>query len=195
MIKAIKNSSKLCPHLHIPIQSGDDAVLKRMRRSYTHKRYLSLIQSAKKEIKGLAVTTDVIIGFPAETEAQFKNTVSLVKAIKPLKVHIFPYSPRPGTAAAGFSGQIAPEIIKDRMSRLKLIAEVASVDFRKQFVNINVDVLIEGPVRDDPKYLEGFTENYIKVFIPKRSYIRNDLIRVRLKEIIGDAMLAESCVA
>ncbi len=193
LINVMKKSDKLCPHLHIPIQSGDDLILKRMRRSYTRKRYLALIQRAKNEIKDLAVTTDVIVGFPGETQAQFNNTVSLIKAIKPLKVHIFPYSHRPGTIAAEFPGQIAPRMIKDRALLLKHVADKLSVNFREQFITKSADVLIEAATGPDFSHWEGYTSNYIKVIIPKKAQILNNVIPVRLKKIMNDAVLGRFC--
>jgi threonylcarbamoyladenosine tRNA methylthiotransferase MtaB len=193
LVNAIKKSDKLCPHLHIPIQSGDDAILKRMRRGYTRKHYLGLIQRVKKEIKGLAVTTDVIVGFPGETQDQFNNTVSLVRTIKPLKVHIFPYSHRPATYAAKFPGQVPLEIIKDRVNCLTRIAQDLSLSFRREFINKDADVLIEGTAKFDPGYWEGFTRNYIKVMISKKAGMRGNPVPVKLKKIADSFVFAEPC--
>lgn len=193
LVDVMNKSAKICPHLHVPIQSGDDVILKRMHRSYTQRDYLSLIRKAKKAVKGLSITTDVIVGFPGETEAQFENTISLVKAIEPLKVHIFPYSQRAGTLAANFANAVPGAVIRQRISRLKSIAENLSFEFKRQFINKAVLVLIEGQSKAAPDCWEGYTGNYIKVIVSAKSHMFNKMARVKLKSVAKEAMLAEFC--
>jgi len=191
LINHLKASKKLCRHLHIPIQSGDDKILKKMNRKYTNKKYQALISRIKRKVKGVAITTDCLLGFPTETDNNFKNTVNLVKKIMPLKTHIFPYSVRPGTKAAGFSGLIDPKIIKDRCKRLENIANICRKKFMQKFIAKKTSVLIEGSVKGDLNFLEGLTDNYLKVKLPYKLGLKNKIVQVKLKRIIKDNFIAE----
>ena len=134
LITKMAESKKLCPHLHIPIQSGDDKILKEMRRRYTRSYYIKLVKRIKRKIPGLSLTTDCLVGFPGETERNFKNTLGLIKCIVPLKVHIFPYSRREGTLAGSkLSGGIPPLVMKRRIDSLKSCAEACARDYKENF--------------------------------------------------------------
>ncbi len=193
LIKKMSQSKKLCRHLHIPIQSGDDEILKKMNRKYTHKSYLGLINIIKKAVPGVAITTDVLVGFPGEGENNFQNTVRLVKKIMPLRVHIFPFSSREGTAAANLKDEINPQIIKERIARLKDITEGLSLKYRRQFLGKKIDVLVEGCSKIKPDYLEAYTDNYIKVLIKGDSGLKNKLVCVKLRKVTKDYSLADLC--
>ncbi len=191
LIKRIAGSEKLCRHLHIPIQSGDDSILKRMNRKYTGEKYRSLISRIKRSIPGIAITTDCLVGFSGETEANFKSTVEMVKDILPLKTHIFPYSARPGTKAANFSGAIDPETIKVRCAKLERVSRECRYRFMREFLGKEGLILIEGPVKGETGCLEGLTDNYLKVKLPFRPGLRNKFCRVKLRYIVGDGFLGE----
>lgn len=156
------SASLVCPHLHIPLQSGDDRILKMMNRRYTCKEYLGLIEKIKKRVKDAAITTDVLAGFPGEEEKHFQNTVICLKEIIPLRAHIFPFSPRPGTMAAGLSGQARPEVVKKRVETLKTLAEELSFRFRNGFLGRELRVLVEG--RQGERFC-GYADNYIRVTV------------------------------
>lgn len=193
LIRKMKNSKKLCPHLHIPIQSGDDEVLKKMRRKYTSKGYFNLIRRIKKQIPDIAITTDVLVGFPGEKEDNFRNTLALIKKITPLKVHIFPYSEREGTAAASnLKEEVAPEVIKERILLLKSIADRCSLKYRNRFLGKKLDVLIEGNFKDDSFLWEAHTDNYLRVLIRSNKDLKNRVIHPRLIRIKNESILA-SC--
>ena len=182
---------KLCPHLHIPIQSGDDKILKRMNRKYCRDDYLNLIRKLKRQIPQIAITTDVLVGFPAEDESNFQNTLDLVKEISPLKVHIFPYSKRGWTSAAdNLKDEVKSDIIKKRALRLKGLADACALKYKKQFLNKNMPVLIECRSKDKPDSWEGYTDNYLKVLIKSNLELKNQLIPLKLKEIDRDFVLA-----
>ena len=191
LISKIGKSQKLCRHLHIPIQSGDDHILKKMNRSYDRNTYLTLVKSLKKRIPGIAITTDCLVGFPGEGEINFRNTLDLVKKILPLKVHIFPYSRREGTAAVNLKDEVSPDIIKERISRLKNAAKQCSYDYRKQFLNSDMDVLMESASRAPGNSWEGHTDNYIKVLVKSSLDLNNKLIAARLKKICDDFCQAD----
>ncbi|MHB8155660.1 MAG: MiaB/RimO family radical SAM methylthiotransferase [Candidatus Omnitrophota bacterium] len=191
LIKHMQQSRKLCRHLHIPMQSGDDHILKLMHRKYSRKKYENLIARLKSRIPGVSVTTDCLIGFPGETEDNFQNTVDLVRKIMPLKVHCFPYSRRPGTKAENFSGLVNPKIIRMRCDRLAEVAKECCKKFMQQFLDQNVDVLIEGKAKDNPGLLEGLTDNYLKVKLLFRPNLGNLIVRARLKSIRQNSFIGE----
>jgi len=190
LIQRIAQSKKICRHLHIPIQSGDDEVLKKMNRRYTRHAYIRLIKKIKSKIPGVAITTDVLLGFPGESENNFKNTVDLIKKIQPLRVHIFPYSRRNGTPAALLKDMVNPHLIKERVLMLTGVSKECALAYKKKFLNKNMDVLIESRSRGDDKYWEGYTGNYIKVLVKSEKDLNNQMVRVRLREIKGDCIEA-----
>lgn len=181
---AAVNSPKVCAHLHIPLQSADDKILNRMNRHYTQKGYLSLIAKIKKRIKDVAITTDVLVGFPAETEKNFRNTVNCLKEILPLRTHIFSFSPRKDTAAFDYQPRIESQVVKQRASLLKQVAAECSYKFRKRFLGKDLTVLIESqPDKENGKFL-GYSENYIRVNVEgaaKKDV--NRLIQVKVKTV------------
>ena len=191
LIKRLQASKKLCGHLHIPIQSGDDYILKRMNRHYTQQKYQNLIVRLRRSIPQLSITTDCLVGFPGETEANFENTINLVQKIKPLKVHVFPYSLRLGTQAANFSGLVDPRIVSERCKRLEKVAQLCRERFMHKFIGKQVSVLIEGIAKDDTHLLEGLTHNYLKVSLPFKPGLKNKIVQVRLKCIAGDSFVGE----
>jgi threonylcarbamoyladenosine tRNA methylthiotransferase MtaB len=182
LIDKMSKSEKLCRHLHIPIQSGDDQVLKDMNRSYTGQDYLRLIRKIRKKIPMIAITTDCLVGFPSEKEENFRNTLELLRLIKPSRTHIFPYSKRSGTQAAlRFKDQVAPTEIKNRIRRLEDIAKKSAASYKKKFVGKTVDVLVEGLFKQGRDLWEGYTDTYIKVLLKSRKAdLKNKLVRVKL---------------
>jgi threonylcarbamoyladenosine tRNA methylthiotransferase MtaB len=184
LIRKMASSGKLCRHLHIPVQSGDNKILKKMNRKYTRRDYLFLIGKLKKHIPGIAITTDALVGFPGETEENFRNTVNLIQEIIPLKTHIFPYSKRPGTAAAvKFKEDINPVILKERIKRLKNTADECALKFKKRFMGKTMNVLVEGVSAKIPFAWEGYGDNYIKALVKSKKDLRNKVVRVRLSRM------------
>ena len=191
LIKCLASSKKLCRHLHIPVQSGDDGILKRMNRKYTSQKYQNLISRIKHNIPGVSITTDCLVGFPGETEANFDNTVNLVKKILPLKVHIFPYSRRLGTKAANFSGMVDAKTIKSRCAKLEKVSKECQYKFMRDFIGKKVSVLIEGISKSEAGYLEGLTDNYLKARVPFKPDLKNKIAQVKLKRIDEDSFIGE----
>jgi threonylcarbamoyladenosine tRNA methylthiotransferase MtaB len=180
LIEKLRRSGKLCRHLHIPIQSGDNRVLKKMHRHYARDDYLKLVKKLKSRIPGIAITTDVLVGFPGESAKDFQNTLDLVKKIKPLKVHIFPYSKREGTAAAQAVDQEVPlKIIQERIRILKKLADRCALDFKRRFLGKKIEVLFEEELKDAPGWWRGYTDNYILVKYRSGSNLKNKLVRGR----------------
>lgn len=180
LIGTMKAQGKLCPHLHIPLQSGDDRILARMSRPYTAARYCSLIRKLRKAVAEFSLTTDVIVGFPGETESAFRHTQMLIRDLQPLKAHIFPFSPRPGTAAAGMSGHVAPEEVRERILRLEETAQRAGAEFRSRFAGKRMEVLVEGRSRTQPGCWQGYTRNYLEVTVKDCRRLANTLRMVRI---------------
>lgn len=193
LIKKIAASTKLCRHLHIPIQSGDDEILKKMKRKFSQAGYISLLGKIKKKIPGIAITTDCLVGFPGETEENFRNTMNLVKKILPLKVHIFPYSRREGTLAAYEKTQMPSLVLKERIRRLKNIANSCALNYKKKFLGKKTEVLIEGRIKLKPNYWQGYTDNYLKVIIKSKANLKARIIPVRLKKIEDDYFMGNLC--
>jgi len=193
LVRKLAKSKKMCRHLHIPLQSGDDEILKKMNRKCSRQDYLNFMQKIRNNISEVAITTDVMVGFPGENDINFKNTVDLVKEILPLKVHIFPYSPRQGTAAYDLKDRISPLEIRKRTAGLRDIAHTCSLTYQQQFLNKKMRVLIEERSQEDKDYWKGYTDNYLQVRIKSVRNLKNQIILCRLKKIFKDYILADFC--
>lgn len=189
LIKKLACSQKLCPHLHIPVQSADDLILRKMNRYYTSADYLSLFKRLKTAVPGIAISTDILVGFPQETEEQFQNTLALIKKLSPVRTHIFPYSERKRTPAASYDGKINANIIAQRITRIRKIAQESSISYKKSFLNKKIKVLIEERAKDTPHFWQGYSDNYIRVRVKSGANLRNQLALVKLQRITkgGDA--------
>jgi len=188
LIRKIAGSAKLCKHLHIPLQSGDSRILKQMNRRYSGDFYLNLIKKIKKRIPLIAITTDVMVGFPGETEANFKNTLDLVKSINPLKVHIFPYSRREGTAASKSGCAVLDtKILKDRVERLASFSDKCASQYKAQFLGKKLAVLIERRVKNQRNMWEGYSDNYIKFQVKSKRDLKNKIIYLKMLQVVKDA--------
>lgn len=160
MIELWKSEPRLCRHFHLSLQSGSDSVLERMGRPYTAERYLELVQKIKKSMPDLALTTDIIVGFPGETEKEFAETCDFVKQVGFAKLHVFRYSKRVGTRAAEMSDQVPAEVKKARSESLIKIGEVLRNDFVGKCMDKEVEVLFE---EKKGEYWYGLSSNYIRV--------------------------------
>jgi threonylcarbamoyladenosine tRNA methylthiotransferase MtaB len=179
---------RLCRHLHLSLQSGSTATLRRMRRPYTAESYLDLLARVRMAIPGVAITTDVIVGFPGETEAEFAESLATVKAAAFAKVHVFPFSTRPGTEAETMSGQVAPDKKKERMPRMLAVAAQAEQDFHRAHLGTRATVLWERP-RDGMGH--GLTDNYLRVLSAEGAGLWNRFSEVELVGIAEDGLRGE----
>lgn len=149
----------VCPHLHLPLQSGDAQVLERMRRPYTPEAFLAVVERARERLDRPAVTTDVMVGFPAETDEQFEHTLALCRRARFSRTHVFTFSPRPGTAAAGMAGRVPAAAASERSARLRELARRMAADWAQTFIGQTVPVLFE---RCTPSgRLHGYTDRYV----------------------------------
>ncbi len=178
-ITALKSVTALCPHFHLSLQSGSDTVLKRMNRRYDTAEYIRIVDKLRTEFPDCSITTDIIVGFPGETDEEFDQTVEFVKKVKFAKIHVFPYSIRKGTVAAEMN-QVNPTVRSERVGALSELADRSELDFFESQLNTEHIVLIEKPQSED--YSVGFTENYLPVRIYGRNIPRHSLVRVRITD-------------
>jgi len=181
--------SNFCHHFHIPLQSGCDSVLKRMNRRYSIADFQNRVNYIRKLMPDVSITTDVIVGFPGETEEEFLQTESFIKELEFAKLHVFPFSPRRGTVAADMPDQIEKAVKIERSHRLIELSEKLEHAFREKFVNSRMDVLFEEKMTDD-KY-EGLTENYIKVVVESDEDLHNQIRTVKLLKNANDFILGK----
>ncbi|MDN5345490.1 MAG: threonylcarbamoyladenosine tRNA methylthiotransferase MtaB [Clostridia bacterium] len=175
----------ICPHFHIPLQSGDDHILARMGRRYTGSYYVDLVASLRNRRPRAAFTSDVMVGFPGETEAQFANTLQLVREAALAGIHVFPYSPRRGTPAAAMPDQVPPEVKKDRERRLLQLGRYLARQYAREFLNETLAVLAERPLPGQPGVYEGYTGNYLRVAFPATGDWTGKIVNVRLETLKG----------
>ncbi len=164
-IDELKNNKKLCAHLHVSLQSGSERILKMMNRKYTKEEYYDNIMKIKEARPDINLTTDVIVGFPGETEEDFQECIDYCKKVGFSKIHVFPYSVREGTKAASMSNQLSNAIKKERSRRLIEIDNDLQLEYNKRFIDKKVKVLIEEVFED---YSIGHTDNFLKVFVDQR---------------------------
>lgn len=160
----LKNNVKVCDHLHIPLQAGSDEILKRMNRKYDLAYYEEKIKKIRSIRPDISISTDIIVGFPYETEELFLNTLEFSKKIKFSKIHVFPYSVRVGTAAANMEEQVDEVVKKERVKRLMAVSHMLEVDYFNKFKDKELDILIE---TCDNNVSEGHTSNYLLVSVPE----------------------------
>lgn len=179
VIDIIKNSKIICNHLHIPLQAGSDKVLKLMNRKYDLEYFKNKIEELRKVKPDLAVSTDIIVGFPGEGEEEFLNTLRFSDEIKFSKIHVFPYSERRGTPAVKFKEKVSESDKKDRVRRLIALSEKLEVEYMSKFIDKNVSVLVE-EYKDGYSY--GHTSNYLYVKV-KGLFNKEEIIDVKVKEV------------
>lgn len=165
LLTTIVDSNKVCEHFHLPIQAGSNRILKMMNRGYTREQYLQLTDKIKERIPGASITTDIIVGFPGETESEFQETLDLVERVQFDAAYTFIYSPRKGTPAASMPEQVPSEVKKERLTRLVTAQNHISLKKNKLYENQVVEVLVEGRSKKNPKRWSGRTRtNKIVVF-------------------------------
>ena len=181
LVEFVRNSNKFANHFHISLQSGDDSILKRMKRGYTAAWYEELINKIWTEVPDVSIGTDVIVGFPGEGETEFMNTYNFIDKLPFAYLHVFRYSPRKGTKAAEFKEMVNQEIVKNRAEMLRRLGMKKSLEFRKEFVGKEVEVHVESKPRNG--WLVGITSNYIKVLFRGPSALRGKFAKVRITEV------------
>ena len=185
LLDLMKEDKRLCPHLHLPLQSGCDKILKDMHRPYDTKKFKNLLEQVRKKVPGVAVTTDVIVGFPGETEEDFAETCSFVKQCSFAKMHIFPYSMRKGTPAAARQDQVPETVKKQRAEKLAELDREMQRTYFTENIGKTHTVLVEQPA-GTTGLVEGLTENYIRVELPGNADFCGKTVPVRITEALID---------
>lgn len=192
-VKALAQNEKFCPHFHLSLQSGCGTVLKRMNRHYTPEQYLEKCSLIRKYFDKPAFTTDVIVGFPGETEEEFQETEIFLQKVAFADMHVFKYSMRKGTIAAGMENQVADTIKAERSDRLIRLNESLGEKYRCQFLGSNQPVLMEEEaVIDGKRFFVGHTREYIKAAVPVKEDLTNKIVEVNFKKMLNkEILLAE----
>ncbi len=192
LIRLIAETEKICSHLHIPLQSGDNEILKRMRRNYNREQYIDVVHRAVNAIPNLGLGADVIVGFPGETEAAFENTRKLIEELPFSYLHVFSYSPRRGTEANDYKDDVPGNIKKERNKILTQLVAEKGMEFKNKFLNQTATVLIENQRDKKSGRLKGHTDNYIPISLDGPDPLKNCLVPITLQRISGDYV--EGCV-
>ena len=189
-VERLKKLEKICHHFHLSLQSGCDETLKRMNRRYTTEQFKNIVNILRNTYKDVNLTTDIIVGFPGETEDEFTKTYEFLKEIKFYKMHIFKYSPRKGTKAAVMENQIPGNIKEERSKKLIELSNKNEFQYNSQYIGKKVDVLFE---EEKVGIYKGHTQNYIMVYCESEEKIDNKIKKVICKKVISDHIFAEMC--
>lgn len=194
LVDAFARQPKLCRHLHIPLQSGDDAVLRAMNRTYTAGQYVGMVAELRAALPGVAITTDLLVGFPGETEDQFRSTMAVAERCAFSRLHVFPFSPRDGTPAASMPAQVPAEEKDRRVRELVALGGHLARRFAEAHVGREVDVLVEG-ARTEPGWADGLTDTYLRVRFPTQRPLRGQIATVRVTGVADDGAVGEEVPA
>ncbi len=190
LIDLVASARGVCRHLHIPLQSGDDRVLKKMNRNYTSSEFSRLIEEIHTKIPFAAIGIDVMSGFPGEDYEAHQNTYSLIKDLPVSYLHVFPFSPRPGTPAAYFDDRISPQTTKERAAHLRSLGREKRSQFYSSCLKKRFMMLVEGMYSEkDGLFIRGRSDNYIPTFVCTSQDLKGRLIPVRLERISGDKVI------
>jgi len=183
---ALWQDNRLCRHFHLSLQSGSDSVLRRMRRHYSTSDYLQSVSLIRTLVPEAATTTDIIVGFPGETSAEFEQSYKLCQKLEFARIHVFPYSPREGTQASQMSNQVEDRVKKQRSQKMLALAKENAQSFNKRFLEKTMPVLWEK--RSSDGIWSGHTDNYIKVYTRSNEDLTNRLLPVKVVEVRGDGV-------
>ena len=177
---AVLNGSRTCPSMHVVLQSGSNVILKRMNRKYTRQVFFETVDKLRAANPDFTFTTDVIVGFPGETETDFEDTLEVMRQVKFAKVHMFPYSDRPRTRSILMPNKVPQEIIKERKQSVLRLSELLSFDLRNGYLNRRMMVLTESLDESRPGEIAGHTSNFLPVWVQGSSFTSNELVEVEM---------------
>ncbi|MCX7703600.1 MAG: tRNA (N(6)-L-threonylcarbamoyladenosine(37)-C(2))-methylthiotransferase MtaB [Planctomycetota bacterium] len=186
LLSVLASCQHLCPHFHIPLQSGSDKILARMNRPYSAEKFLAVVERLKRAFDRPAFTTDIIVGFPGETEKEFEETLSVARDARFCRIHIFPFSPRDGTEAATFPERLPKSLVRDRLKRLKELADSLSEEYRRSLVGIKETVIVEKSGCETI----GLIERYQKVKVENLSGKRGEYLPVEVQALCNSTLVA-----
>ena len=184
LIDLIADSNKVCPHFHLPLQSGDDYILKRMNRKYNSVQYLKTIEKIKEKLELPSISTDVMVGFPGEKRKHFENTMKICKQAGFSRTHIFPYSPRVDTPAAKMPDHCTTSDIKARKKEFEFLAAETSLSYKNSFIGRKISVLVEGTRDKKTGQLCGYSDRYIKVLFDATDDLMNEIVDVHVERVL-----------
>ena len=187
-VKRLSKLEKICHHFHLSLQSGCDETLKRMNRRYTTCEFRKIVEILRKEYEDVILTTDIIVGFPQESEEEFNKTYNFLKEINFYKMHIFKYSPRKGTKAAQMTGQIAGNIKEERSRKLIQLSDENQKIYNEKYVGQDLEILFE---EEKNGYYQGHTKNYILALGKSKENLENKIVKTRCIETCKDHILVQ----
>jgi len=189
VIERICNLEKMCPHFHLSLQSGCDATIRRMNRKYTAQEYKDVVENLRRYMKDVSITTDIIVGFPGESNVEFEATYEFLKGIKLSKMHIFKYSKRTGTKAAEMPFQVDGLIKEERSKKLIELNNALEVEFMEKFLGREMRVLYEEAISGKENTYVGYTENYIKVITESDENLEGKIVPTKLVAVKQENMV------
>ncbi|MFC1587183.1 tRNA (N(6)-L-threonylcarbamoyladenosine(37)-C(2))-methylthiotransferase MtaB [Planctomycetota bacterium] len=192
LLDVVAAHPNICPHFHLPLQAGHDLILKRMGRKYRRDQVLKVTGEIKSRWPRPALTTDIIVGFPGETEEHWRATLDLCRQVAFMKIHIFPYSYRQGTPAAGFKGHLSGEIINRRKAELAVVGMEMALDYKRQFLGEIVYPLIETTRDNATGKLTGMTERYLRTLIDGPDDLGNKIVPVQVQQVTPGQVLGQA---
>jgi threonylcarbamoyladenosine tRNA methylthiotransferase MtaB len=188
LITIMQQDDRLCNHLHLPLQAGDDRVLKAMNRHYTLTEYQQLVDGIKAQVEDIAISTDIIVGFPGETPEMFDNALQFVQKMNFSRMHIFPYSRRSSTPAAEYPEQVSEEEKKHRVQLMQELAARKTAEFQQCFLNKTVTVLFEMENQRNDNIIDGLSGNYIRVYVSGNKVMQGKPYKVLLEKPYRDGI-------
>ena len=191
LIETMGGSAHILPQFHLPVQSGNDEILQKMNRHYTREQYLGRVRKLREAVPGIGLSTDIIVGFPGETEAQFEDTMRLVEEVRYDSAFTFIYSPRIGTRAAAMEGQIPEDVSKERIQKLIALQEGLQQETLKRFTGTEEEVLVEGFSRRSGKAVSGKGRHGVSITLPGSAEDIGEIVRCRVTEMKQNTLIAE----
>lgn len=186
LIDLLKKDGRICNHVHLPLQSGSDEILKAMRRPYTTKDFAKLTARLTSEVPDISIGTDLIVGFPGETDKHFAETLEFIKGQPFSKIHVFPYSARAGTLAASMPNQIPPNIKKLRAGLALEVSRNKAQSFSERLIGKTVDIIAE---TSTDGIVDGLTKNYVRVYVPDKDIQLGEVVKVKIERLYKDGVI------
>jgi len=191
LVELLAHHPRVCRHLHLSLQSGSRTVLERMKRAYTADEYRAVVQDLRRRIPDIGLTTDVIVGFPGETEAEHQESMAFIREMGLHRLHVFPFSPRKGTPAATMADQVPRAVKERRTHEMIALGRELALAFAERMQGRTLGVLVEREADTEPGWLEGYTDNYVRVRFPGGDELGNCIVPVRLTQGEEEACIGE----
>ena len=185
LIDLLKSDGRICNHVHLPLQAGSDEILKAMHRPYTTKNFSELTARLVEEVPNISIGTDLIVGFPGETDENFSETLEFIKAQPFSKIHVFPYSARAGTLAATLPNQIPPQIKKTRAGSTLEVSRAKAKIFSERLIGKEVEIIAE---TSEGGLVDGLTKNYIRVYVPDKNITLGEVVKIKVERLHKDGV-------